>query len=419
MKFGVLCSPVPGHINPMCTIGRELKRQGHEVVFFNIIDQQTKIEKEGLNFVAIGEDHFPVGSWSKYWGPLSKQDGLRAIWGTMKVHVIVAEVMCRDIPPHVEKLGIDCLLIDQVQFQGFAIANKCQIPFISIACALVLNEDPDLVVPPPFVPWGPCHGLAKIKNVIGYFLYRQFSYPVLKVGNKYARSWGQTEAKSLEDSFSPLLQIAPISALVDFHRQKLPFNFHYCGAFVDRDRPVCEFPYELLDDRPIVYASLGTLQNGKEIIYKKIDEAFKKINTHQLIISLGTAENKFDKSQFEHAKIVVDFAPQIDLIEKADIVITHAGMNTCSESLYFGKPMLAIPITNDQPAVAKRIEHHRLGRMLNLKKISAQKIRHELQTLARDPKFKENTQRVQAKIAQEGGVKKAIELILSTISSLK
>jgi UDP:flavonoid glycosyltransferase YjiC (YdhE family) len=54
--------------------------------------------------------------------------------------------------------------------------------------------------------------------------------------------------------------------------------------------------------------------------------------------------------------IIVDYAPQLQLLKKASLCITHAGINTTLESLSNGVPLVAIPIANDQPGIGARIE---------------------------------------------------------------
>ena len=73
--------------------------------------------------------------------------------------------------------------------------------------------------------------------------------------------------------------------------------------------------------------------------------------------------------------IVVPVAPQLDLLSRAALTITHAGLNTVLESLSYGVPMVAIPVGNDQPGVAARIKWRGVGELLALKHLKAAKLR--------------------------------------------
>jgi UDP:flavonoid glycosyltransferase YjiC (YdhE family) len=68
--------------------------------------------------------------------------------------------------------------------------------------------------------------------------------------------------------------------------------------------------------------------------------------------------------------IVVATAPQLELLKRADLCITHAGLNTVLEALGQGVPLLAVPIGYDQPGVAARIAHHRVGEFLEIERLT-------------------------------------------------
>ncbi|MCV5706991.1 UDP-glucosyltransferase, partial [Escherichia coli] len=67
---------------------------------------------------------------------------------------------------------------------------------------------------------------------------------------------------------------------------------------------------------------------------------------------------------------VYNYVPQLEVLKQANLFITHGGMNSSSESLYFGVPMIVIPVMGDQPIVAQRIEDLKAGIQLNLKKLT-------------------------------------------------
>ena len=90
----------------------------------------------------------------------------------------------------------------------------------------------------------------------------------------------------------------------------------------------------------------------------------------QLVLSLG---GNMDPAGFlgrAGNPIVVKFAPQLELLEQAALCITHAGLNTALESLAWGVPMVAIPITNDQPGVAARITWCGVGEFVTPRRLT-------------------------------------------------
>ena len=119
---------------------------------------------------------------------------------------------------------------------------------------------------------------------------------------------------------------------------------------------------------------MGTLQNQIRRVFEMIAEACRELPV-QLVISLGGSDDADEYAHLPGNPITVGYAPQLELLQKASLCITHAGLNTALESIAHGVPMLAIPITNDQPGVAARIQHHGLGRTTRLEKMTVPKVR--------------------------------------------
>ena len=115
--------------------------------------------------------------------------------------------------------------------------------------------------------------------------------------------------------------------------------------------------------------------------------------------------------------IVVSYAPQLALLERASVAITHAGMNTALECLTYGVPMVAIPITNDQPGVASRIAWIGAGEIVPLNKLTATKLETALRLVLTQASYRQNALRFKQLIAQSGGVKRAADIIELAIST--
>jgi zeaxanthin glucosyltransferase len=198
---------------------------------------------------------------------------------------------------------------------------------------------------------------------------------------------------------------------LDFPRSATPRNFYYTGPFVDEvARPSVEFPWDRLDGRPLVYASLGTTRKGERGIFPLIAEACSGLNL-QLVISLGGRENPEALTGFPGEPLVVRVAPQLELLRRAEVVITHGGLNTALETLMEGKPMIVIPKSFDQPAVAIRLERLRVAEALSIKGLTARKICVALVKVLGDSSYRDAARRLQAEIRSSHGLERAADVI--------
>lgn len=412
--YAILCSPVPGHLNPMCSLGNELKNRGHQVIVYNIADCKKNIERYSLEHRIIGSDLFPIDSLNKKWSKISKSSGLKAYFETLAVHKEISHIMCRDIPGLAKEDKVDLLIIDQIQFQGKFIAQFCQIPFVTVACAIHLNRDSNPKYPPPITSWLP-QEMTLLKQLYAKFLYILgdiFKNPSLIVANKWARKNSMKIYKSLDDTFSDKLQIIASLDSFDFQRIDKINNAHFVGDLVsDLRQGEVNFPWGKINNKKIVYAALGTIHTGIVEYYQIIDDAFAHFPDLQLVLSLGNNKSSIDHSIFKNA-IVVSYAPQVDLIKKSYFVINHAGTNAVTECLKFGVPMICIPIANDQPAVAARVVHSGVGLRISPSKLTVEKLVESIKKIiAQEATYKNNTLRFANEIHQAGGVKRAADLI--------
>jgi zeaxanthin glucosyltransferase len=196
-----------------------------------------------------------------------------------------------------------------------------------------------------------------------------------------------------------------------FPHQQLPPTFHYLGPWFDDASAVIPFPFEKLDGRPLIYASIGTLQSDSSHIFRVIAEACVGLDA-QLVLSLGHPESTA-VPDFPGDPIVVNYAPQTELLRRAAVTITHCGMNTTQQSLAFGVPLVAIPLTHDQPAIAARLVRTGAGLTIPPRSLTPERLRSALRAVLQETSFLRNAQRLQQAIQASGGLKRAVEIIES------
>lgn len=227
----------------------------------------------------------------------------------------------------------------------------------------------------------------------------------------YRQRWNLPAFTHPNDAYSNLAQLCQQPAEFEYPRQHLPACFHFTGPYSNpASQASSSFPFELLTGQPLIYASLGTLQNRLLGTFQIIAEACQELDA-QLVIALGGGSTPESLPALPGSPLVVEYAPQLELLQRTTLTITHAGMNTTLESLSNGVPMVAIPIANDQPGVAARIAWTGTGEVVPLKRLSVSKLRSAIQRVLTEGTHKENALRLQAAIQQAGGVKKAADII--------
>ena len=217
---------------------------------------------------------------------------------------------------------------------------------------------------------------------------------------------------NLASTVSPLASITQVPQAFDFESSHWPSQFHHTGPFHNgKGRENVDFPWKRLTGEPLVYASMGTILNGQVDVFRTIVAAVAKNKNLQLVLSIGDQIDPKRIGPVPNNAIVVKRAPQLELLKRATVCITHAGLNTVLESLAQGVPQLAIPITYDQPGVAARIAHKKTGVVTSLDKSTADHLASLLNEVLTDPTYRENARKLQKAIAEANGLSVAADLI--------
>lgn len=260
---------------------------------------------------------------------------------------------------------------------------------------------------------------ALLRNGVAYSVLEQIAQPIRGVVDEYRQKWKLPPYKNVSEVFSKLTQISQQPAEFEFLRTCLPKCFHFTGPLSDpKGREPVAFPYEQLTGQPLIYASMGTLQNRKQDIFTIIAEACVGLDA-QLVISLGGSSSPDSLQKLQGNPLVVGYAPQLELLQKATLTITHARLNTVLESLSNGVPMVAIPINNDQPGVGARLVWIGAGEVVPLSRLSTPKLRAAIQKVLTQDSYKNNAYRLKQAIQTAGGVSRAASIIEQAIATGK
>jgi zeaxanthin glucosyltransferase len=408
-RIGAFCFPGTGHINPMTALARRLQQRGHEVVIFGIADTEARVNAAGIEFCLIGAHDYPLGTLQKLDQRLSELKGLETFRFTVERVKNTALMVLRDGPGVVRRANVDALLVDEADMGG-TVAEYLGLPYVSIAFFPPLVQDDR--IPPFCFGWSGGQGWwSRLRNRLGFRVLSRLAAPIFTVVNEQRRGWGLKPLKRSTDALSPLAQIAQLPAVLEFEIGDRPPLLHYTGPFVDaRQRPRVDFEWERLDGRTLVYASLGTLQNGSEDIFRMIADACAGLDA-QLVVSLGGGLDPERLGVLSGGPLVVRYAPQLEIVKRAAAVITHAGLNTALESLAEGGPLVCIPLGNDQPGVAARVAARGAGVVVSRRELNAKRLRSAVRAVLEDEKYRCAAREVQAAILRVDGLQLAADII--------
>jgi zeaxanthin glucosyltransferase len=403
-------------MNLFVTLGKALADRGHHVTFFGISDIAEKIRGSGLDYQQLEPEGVPVGTLSSLIRSMADARGIRSLKIQQRFDSLRSAGILEKGPKLVKEAKMEALVIDQAEACGGSLAEFLNLPWVTVCSALCLNSEPQ--VPPFFTPWNYAISNAAIgRNQLAYAIARLATRPAQSLINSYRKKLSLPPFGRLDDTFSPFAQICQQNQEFDFPRKQLPKCFHYVGP-IRSPAFACEFPWDLLDSRPLIYASLGTLFNQHKYIYRIIAEACAGLNA-QLVLSLGGGAEAGEYSHLPRSPLVVKFAPQRELLAKATLTITHAGLNTTLESLNEGVPLVAVPITSEQPAIAARIRWTGTGDFIGLSHLTAKRLRLLIERILADPNYRSAAQRMKAAIRQTQGAAQAVEITEEVIRTGK
>ncbi|NEQ43502.1 MAG: glycosyl transferase family 1 [Leptolyngbya sp. SIOISBB] len=394
----------------MCSLGQELQRRGHQVSLFGIPEIQAKIDKANLHFFEIGSEAYPYDGRNSVYSPLGKLSGIAGLKFAVETSEQMTKILFREAPNAIKRAGIDLLLVDQLTAAGGTIANYLNIPFITICNTLTLHQEAS--IPPSVTDWSTNDlWCAKLRNQLAYQFLNHLTRTVWQMICQQRHAWRLWPYRHREDAYSQLAQICQIPKALDFPYSQLPPWFHYVGPLntAVSTEDIEAFPFGKLSRKPLIYANLGTLQNRNKDIFQHIADACLEIDA-QLVISMGNPKADLSTMHFSGTPMVFAFPPHRELISRSHLVITHAG-STAVTCLSAGVPMVAIPISMDQPGMAARLARAGAAEIIPLAKLDIPYLRRAIQTVLDQDTYRHNAIRLSNDIKASGGVCLAADIV--------
>ena len=384
-KIVFFCIPAHGHTNPTLGVVRELTARGHAVLYYSYEAFREKIEAAGAKFI-------PCDSYDTELR-LTPEEAVRlgkdlALSTRVLVDTTLSldDMVCREMAA----LQPDCIVADSMAVWGKAVAWKLGIPFVSSTTTFAFNQ----------------HSAKIMKQSLSQLFGMLLSMPKISKHIKRLQAKGYPVKSVLDlirndENTHTIVYTSP-----EFQPCSETFSEKY--AFVGPSiRPAAS---DFVKTREkLVYISMGTVDNQMLPLYRNCIEALGS-SDYQVVLSVG---DKVDISAFGPLPENVSAFPYVDqiaVLEKADAFLTHCGMNSASEALYFGVPLVMYPQTAEQGAVAARTEQ--LGAGIRLTKTTPNSIREAVDAALLEPAYRENARKIAEGFRRCTGAKAAAEKIL-------
>ena len=391
-----------GNMNASFALARSLAARGHEIHYASLIDLEPRIRAQGFGFQPIFTALYPKGRFEEEnqqqasGAPFSPAQMKELNLGTFRA------LRDGELAPIVAAVKPDAFVIaNSLPWVAIA-AHREKVPVALFSSTLLSPYDP--TVPPinsDLIPDGTLGAKLKIRwtwlrdrffmrlgglaladlNKGLTELARICEFPIEKI-DFAAEGWPRLDL--------PEVVLCPRD--FDFPREHVPPNAIYGEPGVDTQRKDVAFPWERLDPaKPLVYVAAGSIASHMHPMlarefFQRILDAVTPHPEWQVVCAIGKYQEVASYRAPAHA-VLVNEAPQLELLRKAKLLVTHAGMNSVKEAIYCGVPMVAIPLFFDQVGFAARIAYHGLGVRLDPMKATPDVLRAGMETVLGDPTY--------------------------------
>lgn len=381
--------PGEGHINPTIALVEELIKRGEEVIYYCVEKYRSKIENTGALFRPYENFIAQIDMVKRMSRQMDSQELLLHMVKSMDkiIEVILEEV---------KEEEYDYVIYDNNFAVGWIIAEVLQLPKISscttfaitkkIASALMKN-----------------HGEENKKSP----LYQK----VICILKKWEDMYGITLNEKQNVMTCPGdITIVYTSKLYQPNVEEFDDSYIFVGPSIAQRKDVDSFSLEHEKGNKLIFISMGTVFNQQPDFYYTCFEAFRDSSV-TVILAIGEQNDISQLDNIPSNFKLYNYVPQLDILQHTDLFITHGGMNSSSESLYFSVPMLIIPVMGDQPIVAQRIEELEAGVQLDRNLLTPEILRNTAIHVLSNNIYTKNSHRIGKSLRNAGGYNKAVDEI--------
>ncbi|OBZ10723.1 glycosyl transferase family 1 [Bacillus sp. FJAT-27264] len=379
-----------GHINPTLGVVQELIARGEEVVYFAIEAYRERMEKTGATVRTFDDQRFIkafISGGKDY--VLERINGL-----LLTVDIVFPTVLEQIAGEH-----FDYIIHDSMFGCGHLLAQILKLPAINSCTTFAQTKEVfDRTLEQSFkgVP-------AEIVQPI----YDKFNDLTDMVKEKY-----NVEILSPYEVFCNPAPLTIVYTTREFqpHEEAIDESYKFVGPSISSRSTQEHFDLMAIMEKSPIYISLGTVFNQAIDFYKLCFEALGN-SEHMIVMSIGSRVQISDLGQIPSNFIVKNYVPQTDVLRYTKLFITHGGMNSANEGLYYGVPLIVIPQSADQPIIAGRVANIGAGVKLQMESLSAKQLREAVDHVLSDPTFKAAVAAIREPFLKAGGSHQAVDEI--------
>jgi len=375
-----------GHVNPTIGVVQELISRGEEVVYFTIEAFRERIEKTGATVRTFDGQKFIKAFISG-----GRNNLLERINGLLRT----ADIMVPSVLEQIEGEHFDYIIHDSMFGCGRLLAQILKLPAINS-----------------------CTSFAQTKASFDK-MFEQLSINIpAETFDEFQRLTEMVKGKYGVEIHSPyevFCNPAPLT-IVYTTREFQPFGeafdqtYKFVGPSISSRLLQDNFDLAAIKGKSPIYISLGTVFNRAVDFYKLCFEAFGNTN-HTVVMSIGENTQISDLGEIPKNFIVKNYVPQTEVLKYTKLFITHGGMNSTHEGLYYGVPLIVIPQSADQPIIAGQVANIGAGIQLEMQSLTANQLREAADHVLNHPSLLKAVANIRESFQKPGGYHQAVDEI--------
>ncbi|HHQ8914210.1 TPA: macrolide family glycosyltransferase [Bacillus cereus] len=381
--------PGEGHVNPTLALIEELVKRGEEVVYYCVKEYKEKIERTGASFRPYENFLATVNTLERMNGKINPTELLLHMVKSMDniIKIVIEEL---------KEEKYDYVIYDNNFAVGWIIAEALNLPKISSCTTFAVTKK-------LFNTLMNNHNEGDKRSP----LYQE----VMHILERWQKVYGfsMNEKKNVM-TCAGNITIVYTSEFFQPDVEELDDSYIFVGPSITSRKDVQEVVFKQKEEEKLIYISMGTVFNQQMDFYYTCFETFKNFPA-TIILSVGKHIDINQLKNVPHNFKVYNYVPQLEVLKQANLFITHGGMNSSSESLYFGVPMIVIPVMGDQPIVAQRIEDLKAGIQLNLKNLTPAILYNTVMEVLYNDVYLEKSHKIKCTLKDAGGYSKAADII--------